>query len=170
MQAGDAYSSWAPGLTPLSGVRFFSHGGESRIGTIPLAEVNATNEPVYLLGQTYPSPISNTTATCSVQTDDCYAIITMYIVDLRLYNGSVGCTQTLDVSGITLTCADNNNFEIRPVTRSSYMRIKFDSSVTNQGFFWVGFQCMYILHVFNGLITVVYKYPYTIIMMTLKRY
>ncbi|KAK3108662.1 hypothetical protein FSP39_012777 [Pinctada imbricata] len=28
MQAGDAYSSWAPGLTTISGVRFFSDGGE----------------------------------------------------------------------------------------------------------------------------------------------
>ncbi|KAK3100203.1 hypothetical protein FSP39_016166 [Pinctada imbricata] len=27
MQAGDAYSSWAPGLTLISGVRFFSYGG-----------------------------------------------------------------------------------------------------------------------------------------------
>ncbi|KAK3104819.1 hypothetical protein FSP39_010993 [Pinctada imbricata] len=30
MQAGDAYSSWAPGLTLISGVRFFSYGGASR--------------------------------------------------------------------------------------------------------------------------------------------
>ena len=26
MQAGDAYSSWAPDLTPIPGVRFFSYG------------------------------------------------------------------------------------------------------------------------------------------------
>ena len=120
---------------------------DSRTGTIPTATVQATDEPVYLKGQTYPNPITQTSSSCSVETDECTGTIDLFFIDLRLGNDTSGaCTQSFslsDASGTTvIDCGSNNNFDIHSIITSheSYFTIDFTSSVTNEGFFWLGFQ------------------------------
>ena len=123
---------------------------DSRTGTIPTATVQATDEPVYLKGQSYPNPITQTSSSCSVETDDCTGTIDLFLIDLRLANDTSGaCTQSFSLTGATgptlLDCTVNNVFDIHSIFTSddNYMTIDFTSSVTNEGFFWLGFQCKY---------------------------
>ncbi|KAK3101581.1 hypothetical protein FSP39_004627 [Pinctada imbricata] len=115
----------------------------ARVGTMSSANIQSSTDMIYLRGQDYTtSGIAVTSASCSVESDDCNVIISVYALDLRLANDSTGaCTQELSLSGTVFDCSDDNNFKINEIFQSSnnYINVNLSSTVTNEGYFWIGF-------------------------------
>ncbi|XP_033759837.1 uncharacterized protein LOC117342001 [Pecten maximus] len=93
---------------------------------------------LYLQGSTYPLMTSNTSMTCSLETD-CYKSIAIYGLHINFQLDNVTCNQTMvmnDTSGTlyTIGCTDNDvssEYKLRTLATSNdnYMEIYYTSLI-----------------------------------------